>query len=519
MQPATDATRPAAEPAPDPEDAPRADHDAAGRAWSWLAPCAVFGAVASMSRSFVSNQNTYLVHAARSSGAYPELAADWFAHTADPTPFFTGLVAPLLALAGPGVLPALNAILTAACLAAIVLAAEALVPDGAPRAPRWVVACALAVAWLASPRAQYGFAGVADQQVLRNFLQPANFGVLLLVGLALLLRGRPRAGAAIAALAAVMHPTYIPSVLLLVGAALALDRAAPWRRKAVAAALAGAVLAPPLLWTATRFAPSDPATFRAAQRILADERIPHHTSPQLWFDLGAVLCALIVAAALLIARRSGKALLGAYAGVCVLGTLAAAAFPQLYTLRLAFPWRISTWLVPLSTAVLFTALLGRLMRRPARRVLPGIAAGVWVIATAVAVRQGLHRMRPREEAGVALAREARRRGAATDVIVSPPAWEHLRLNAPAAIFADWKSHPYADREVLEWDRRVGLLSGLYAGAGALSCGALAPILASAPAPRWVIVPRGASLSCPGVELAVEGADGSLYRVLAAPPPG
>ncbi|WP_437969874.1 DUF6798 domain-containing protein [Sorangium sp. So ce260] len=471
-----------------------------------------------MSRPFVVNQNTYLVHAARSSGAYPQLAADWFAHTADPTPFFTWLAAPLLAIVGPGSLPALNALLGAACLGALVLAAEALLPDDAPRAPRWVVACALAAAWLAGPRSQIGFAGVADQHVIRNFLQPANFGVLLLVGLALLLRGRPRAGAAIAALSAVLHPTYIPSVLLVVGAALALDRDAPWRQRAVPAALTGAVLAPPLLWTATRFAPSDAATFHAAQKILADDRIPHHTSPQLWFGGEAVVCALIVAAALLLVRRSGKLLLGAYAAVCVLGTLAAVVVPGLYTLRLAFPWRISTWLVPLSTAVLFTALLGRPMRRPARRVLPCIVGAVWVIAMVIAVRQGLHRMRPRAEPGVALAREAQRLGSAADVIVSPPSWEHLRLNAPAAIFADWKSHPYADREVLEWDRRVGLLSALYAGEGPLSCGALSPILASAPAPRWVIVPEGASLPCAGVELAAQGADGSLYRVLGEPPP-
>ncbi|XXY47303.1 DUF6798 domain-containing protein [Sorangium sp. So ce269] len=505
-------------PAP-PGRARQARRSGAGAPWSWLAPCAVFGAVASMSRTFVVNQNTYLVHAALRSGAYPQLEADWFAHTADPTPFFTWLVAPLLSLAGPASLLALNALLNAACLAALALAAEALLPDDAPRAPRWVVACALAAAWLAAPRPRVAFEGVADQQVVRYFLQPASSGVLLLVGLALWLHGRPRAGAATAALSAVLHPTYIPSVLLLVGVLVALDREAPWPRKAALAALTAAVLAPPLLWTMTRFAPSDAATFRAAQRIIADVRIPHHTDPRRWFDLEVVVRALIVAGAIAVARRSGKLRLGAFAGFCVLGTLAAVAFPGLYTLRLAFPWRISSWLVPLSTAVLLAALLGRLMRHPQRLVLPGLVGAVWAIAMAVGVRQGLHRMNRREEAGIALAREAQRRGSATDVIVIPPSWEHLRLNAPAAIVADWKSHPYADREVLEWDRRVELLSALYTGAGPLSCGALAPVLAGAPAPRWVIVPSRSSLSCPGVELVAKDADGGLYRVLGEPSPG
>ncbi|WP_437575124.1 DUF6798 domain-containing protein [Sorangium sp. So ce887] len=510
--------QPAATLSREPGTSPRA-----WRRWSWVVPCAVFGAILAMSRPFVVNQNTYLVHAARRSGAFPQLEADWFAHTTDPTPFFTWLASHLLSIVGTGGLLALNALLGAACLAGLVFAAEALLPDAAPRAPRWAVACALAAAWLAGPWREVTFEGVAGQYVLRDFLQPSNFGVLLLCGLALWLHGRPRAGAAVAALAALMHPTYAPSVLLIVGTALVLDRGTPWRRRAILAALTAALLAPPLIWTATQFAPSDAGTFHAAQKLIADGRIPHHSAPQRWLDADVLYRALIVAAAILLARRSGKLRLGAFAGVCVLGTLAAVALPQLYTLRLAFPWRISTWLVPLCTAVLCAALLGRVTRlvppRVPRLVAPGILGVVWLVAMGAAVDSGLRRMRRPTGPGVALALEAQRRGAVTDVVLSPPGfeWEHLRLNAPVALFADWKSHPYADREVLEWDRRIKLLRKLYPRRGRLQCSALAPILASAPAPRWVLVPKGSSMSCPGVELATSDRDGSLYRIVEPSP--
>ncbi|XXX79798.1 DUF6798 domain-containing protein [Sorangium sp. So ce134] len=516
QQPAPREEQPAPAATREPGTFPRA-----WRRWSWVAPCAVFGAIMAMSRPFVVNQNTYLVHAARRSGAFPQLEADWFAHTADPTPFFTWLVSPLLSIAGTFGLLALNALLSAACLAGLVFAAEALLPDAAPRAPRWAVACAVAAAWLAGPLREVAFEGVAGQYLLRDYLQPSNFGVLLLCGLALWLHGRPRAGAAVAALAAVMHPTYVPSVLLIAGTALVLDRDTPWRRQAIPAALTAALLAPPLIWTATQFAPSDAGAFRAAQAIIADGRIPHHTVPQRWLDADVLYRALIVAAAILLVRRSAKLRLGTFAAVCVLGTLAAVALPQLYTLRLAFPWRISTWLVPLCTAVLCAALLGHAARRvPPRvpRLVPPVLLGVvWAVAMAAAVDGGLRRMRRRTDTGAALAREAQRRGAVTDVVISPPSWEHLRLNAPVAIFADWKSHPYADREVLEWDRRNKLLRKLYPRRGPLQCSALAPILASSPAPRWVIVPRGSSMSCPGVELATSDRDGSLYRIVEPSP--
>ncbi|WP_437733271.1 DUF6798 domain-containing protein [Sorangium sp. So ce1335] len=495
---------------PDASRDARTDRYRAWARWSWVVPCLVFGAVASMWRPFVSNQNTYFAHAALRSGDYPQLAADWFAHTREPTLFFSWLMTPLLAL-GLFTLPVLNAVFGSLCMAAIVLAAESLLPADAPRAPRWVIACALGSAGLALP--DMVFEGTAGQSLFRGYLQPSNAGVLLLCGLALSLRGRRCAGAAVASLSAILHPTYVPSVLLLVGAELLLDRETPARRKALAAALAGVLLMPPLLWAATQFAPSDAETFQKAQRILADSRIPHHSDPRRFLALADGARALVVVLAIVAATRSGKERLGVFAGFVVLGTLAAIGFPKLYSLRLAFPWRISTWLIPLSTAVLCAALFGRLTRR-LPRVIPGAVGVVGVVAVGAAVSEGLDRMSDHEDRGIALAREAQRRGSATDVVVAPSTfkWSHLRLNAPVATFADWKSHPYADREVVEWNRRIKLLEAFYASRGQAQCRALEPIVASSPAPGWVIMPPRSSISCDGVELALKDRHGSLYRI-------
>jgi Domain of unknown function (DUF6798) len=32
--------------------------------------------------------------------------------------------------------------------------------------------------------------------------------------------------------------------------------------------------------------------------------------------------------------------------------------------------------------------------------------------------------------------------------------EHVRLNGPAAVYVDWKSHPYASADLAEWKRRI-----------------------------------------------------------------
>jgi hypothetical protein len=36
----------------------------------------------------------------------------------------------------------------------------------------------------------------------------------------------------------------------------------------------------------------------------------------------------------------------------------------------------------------------------------------------------------------------------------PPELENVRLNTPAAVYVDWKSHPYASADLAEWQRRI-----------------------------------------------------------------
>jgi len=36
----------------------------------------------------------------------------------------------------------------------------------------------------------------------------------------------------------------------------------------------------------------------------------------------------------------------------------------------------------------------------------------------------------------------------------PPELGDVRLNTPAAVYVDWKSHPYASADLAEWQRRI-----------------------------------------------------------------
>ncbi|MCP6582604.1 hypothetical protein NL505_29700, partial [Klebsiella pneumoniae] len=52
-----------------------------------------------------------------------------------------------------------------------------------------------------------------------------------------------------------------------------------------------------------------------------------------------------------------------------------------------------------------------------------------------------------------------------DVYLTDPFNQKFRLDALSAQFVSWKTHPYLDREVLEWRRRVLLAREVFGGQG------------------------------------------------------
>ena len=118
-----------------------------------------------------------------------------------------------------------------------------------------------------------------------------------------------------------------------------------------------------------------------------------------------------------------------------------------------------------------------------------------VVRAAISGYHRLHQAPPRE---VLLVKDLRTLGVSLSKrLVIPPQWETIRLNAPAPVFVDWKSHPYRDLEVLEWWRRVQLTRRFY-GSDAQRCATLGQILRVDSSIRWILAPEGFKLACPGI---------------------
>jgi hypothetical protein len=287
-----------------------------------------------------------------------------------------------------------------------------------------------------------------------------------------------------------------------------------------------AVAAPVSTYALFTFGSENPVTFAESQRILAEVRIPHHAVIDRWFAAPDAVQLAWAAVGLVLLRRSPLAVVLLIAAAIGLVLTLIQYETGNHTLALLFPWRISAVLVPVATAVIAARaaalisspppLWGRSASEASRvgdeghttphpnpppqggrerdwvELAAGVivlllaAGGVWVTAAGVG-----YRTPPDEQELLDYVRThggpsdvyllpvkfppvSLGRGTASTTFTPPPRpkpdsplipvdLQRFRLHTGAPIYVDFKSVPYFDQEVLEWQRRMRQCEAWYAG--------------------------------------------------------
>jgi hypothetical protein len=312
--------------------------------------------------------------------------------------------------------------------------------------------------------------GVADQRLLGPVFQPSSFGVLLLLSILLFMNHRPFLAVLFAVLAASFHPTYLIS-------AGSLTLAYMWvtyqeeRRLAKPALLGLAALllvSPILYYVYTSFGRSPGDIGARAQEILVNFRIPHHAIIRQWFDLTAAIKLLLIASGLYLARKTRLFMVLLVPFGIAFGLTLVQLVSGSNALALLFPWRTSTFLVPLSTALLLAWLVSTLSNRHAawfdRHSTILAVAGLALILAVVLVgilRTGLEFRRQAAAGDRPAMAFAASQAAPGQVYLTPADMQDFRLATGLPVYIDFKSIPYQDKDVLEWRLRVRLAHLFY----------------------------------------------------------
>ena len=444
------------------------------RALSYSAWIAAFALAYAQSPLYTSNQNQYFLHGLARAG-FGFLRDDWLATTLDPTPVFSLLVEGTVRLLGPWAFYLEYALLMGVYLYALAdIVSACLAVDRTPAGRVWLMAglvvlhsAALRFALARGLGPDWEFVlegGVAGQRLLGQVLQPSSFGVGLVLAVALFLRGRTRWAAAAAAAAATVHPTYLMSAGLLVGAFLVIEARSQdgWKRAAGTAAVALVAVAPIMIYSAWTFIPSGADAYAIASDILIRLRIPHHAIPAKWLDLTVAAQALILLLAIVRVRRTPLFTLVLWIASAAVVLTAVQIATGSATLALLFPWRVSSILIPIASAVLVATVVQWAGARVSSRLGIGMAVAGLILLGALGVYRFRVELRQQQEDPAASMMEfAAGHLAEGQVYLIPPKLQDFRLRTGAPIVVDSKAIPYRDVQVIEWFDRLRLARLIY----------------------------------------------------------
>jgi hypothetical protein len=429
---------------------------------------------------YTSNQNQYFLHGAAAAGV-GTLENDWLANTVDPTPVFSTLIRITFLLGLPALFHLYYLILLGIYLYSIWgLLLETL-------RPRWtsLQRCLVLLSLFVAHSFALRFAlarifgqewrfiiegGFAGQRLLGTVFQPSTFGVLLLLGMLLYVRGKMIPGVISVVLAATIHPTYLLSAALIIAGFMldALAEKRSLRQPFFIGMLALLLISPILFYTWTNFQPTSMRLTELASQILVEERIPNHILLEEWLDATVLLQGgLVIGAVAIYRQRKLARIMSVITAAILLLTLF-----QLETgnerLALLFPWRPSALLVPLASTLLIGTLADTFFRRCSKNLdesRRAITFVFWVsILTLAALGIGsyLYDLRgKRLDTARPMFEYIHTNHENGDRFFIPPKQQDFRMATGAPSFIDFKSIPYVDTEVIEWHDRLRVAQNFY----------------------------------------------------------
>ncbi len=445
---------------------------------------------------YTSNQNQYFLHGLANAG-FGHLSEDWLANTLDPTPVFSKLIEiSWRVLLWQPIFYVYFGILAGIFLFSLLGIANLIWGLSKSRPQKWLYLTVLIALFSTGLRYltvrffgidwEFLFdGGVAGQRLLGIVFQPSTFGVFLILSIYLFLRGKRGWAILCLLIATTFHPTYLLSAGVLTAVYMGITF---WETRKVGHTLAlgvGALIGvSPILWhTLTTFGGNNtPMITALARKILVEFRIPHHAIVTEWFDASVLVKLGFVGLALVILNFGKKQVtvtsevtvtppaklfhIILWPSLIAVSLTLVQVLTQNVLLALLFPWRLSTWLVPLSVGLIAGwAVYGCFERFQLARYSKWIItiSGILVIIfTAVGIAKfqiSRQEKQALDDRGIMAYVAANKQPG--EVYLIPLKMQDFRLEAGAPAYIEFKSIPYKDRDVLEWRRRVDLASKFY----------------------------------------------------------
>lgn len=305
--------------------------------------------------------------------------------------------------------------------------------------------------------------GVAGQYLLGNVFQPCVFGVFILLSIYLFLNKKVFLSIIFLLIPSYFHTAYLySSGILTLSYLLIIYIEEKNLKKIIYYGSSAFILILPILIHNYIYLNSTSGELnKTAMNIIVNIRNPHHMVTMAWIDVTTFIKMFIIIFAIFIIRKSRIFFIIALPFLITLFLTILQIFIKNDFIGFLTPWRISAWLVPISTTIIISFIISRIFYFYTNRLnlINNFLKYISLLIILIPFVYGLNILIEKtddylnEDHGKML-NYVKDNKSSEDIYLVPLEMEGFRLDTGTPVFVTYRSHPYKDIEVMEWYNRI-----------------------------------------------------------------
>ena len=305
------------------------------------------------------------------------------------------------------------------------------------------------------------FSGVAGQSVIDIGYQPASFGILFFIGIYYFLIKKYFLCILLVCLGASFHPTYVlHSGFLVLGVLSYLILSKNYQNFFKTLIIYSILILPITLFIIINFLTIDKNLIALGQEILLD-RIPHHADIRYWLSYKDLFFFITYIYALYIVRNKQFFIFFLIFGTCPILLSLIQYFLNVNSIALAFPWRSSVFITPISSVIIFSSWIQKI--KLDTRKLKIISFSLLLLTSTFFFIKShfIKDLNGEFTKKLILSKKIKNNFDSIERILIPTNLDYIRMYTGLPIFINWKHHAFRFDQLIEWRQRMDLADEFY----------------------------------------------------------